>query len=253
MVIGHCALAFGAKRFAPGVSLGTLLLAAVLADLLWPLLVLVGAESFQIRIDATAVMPLEFINYPYSHSLIALTFAAVVFCAVRAIVGRTTGQALLVVGTLVISHWVLDVVAHGPDLPLSPAGDGRFGLGLWNSMPATLLVEGVLLAGGVFLYATMTTPQNRAGSLGLWALVAVLVAAFAALMFGPVPQSHGVVLAAAGSLWIVVLWGYWVDRNRVSSQRRDTRAPSPSASAASARPHVRRKRAPSRAGGRSRI
>ena len=253
MVIGHYALAFGAKRLAPGVSLGTLFLAAVLADLLWPLLVLAGAESFQIRIGATAAMPLEFISYPYSHSLVAIAFTAVVFCAVRAIVTRTTGKALLVIGALVVSHWLLDVVAHAPDVPFAPVGADRYGLGLWNSVPGTLLVEGVLLGCGVALYATATEPVSRSGSIGLWALVATLAAAYAAVILGPVPQSHAIVLGAAGSLWAFVLWGYWLDHRRVPRQRREARVPSAPATVTSARAHVRRKRAPARTGTRSRI
>lgn len=247
MVIGHYALAFGAKRLAPSVSLGTLFLAAVLADLLWPLLVLVGAESFQIRIDATKVVPIEFIRFPYSHSLIAIAFAAVVFCAIRAIIRRTPGQVLLVLGALVVSHWVLDVVAHAPDVPVAPTSDGGVGAGLWNSLPGTLLVEGLMLAAGAAVYAMSTTSLNRSGMVGFWALVAALAAAFLVVVFGPVPQSHEVVLWAAGSLWVFVVWGYWVDRNRSVALRRDTRS-GPARARSSASSHVRRTRPAARAG-----
>jgi len=48
--IGHFAVAFAAKRAVPEVSLGTLFLAAQLADLVWPTLVLLGFEQFAIRL-----------------------------------------------------------------------------------------------------------------------------------------------------------------------------------------------------------
>ena len=71
MFVGHFAVAFGAKRFAPAVSLGTLFIACQFADLLWPLLVIAGIERVGVRPGATTVTPLEFIYYPFSHSLVA--------------------------------------------------------------------------------------------------------------------------------------------------------------------------------------
>ena len=72
MFIGHFAVALGAKKVAPAVSLGTMFLAAQLADLLWPTFVLLGIERVEIAPGATAVTPLDFVSYPYSHSLLAL-------------------------------------------------------------------------------------------------------------------------------------------------------------------------------------
>jgi hypothetical protein len=246
MIIGHYGLALGAKRLAPSVSLGTLFLAAALADLLWPLLVLTGAEAFQIRIDATKVVPIEFMRFPYSHSLVALGFAAVVFCAVRAIIRRTPAQALVVLGALVLSHWLLDVASHGPDVPVSPNSEGGLGMGLWNSVPGTVIVEGLLLAAGAAVYATSTSSVNRVGAIGLWVLIALMAGAFLAIVFGPVPQTQSVVLGAAGAMWVFVIAAYWIDRNHVVSLRRDTRSGSDRARA-SASAHVRRPRPAARA------
>ncbi|HYG65880.1 MAG TPA: hypothetical protein VEL74_25085, partial [Thermoanaerobaculia bacterium] len=72
MFIGHFAVGLGAKRIAPSVSLGTLFLAGQLADLLWPTFVLLGLERVDIAPGITAVTPLDFVRYPYSHSLVAL-------------------------------------------------------------------------------------------------------------------------------------------------------------------------------------
>ncbi|HWS65385.1 MAG TPA: hypothetical protein VN325_21730, partial [Steroidobacteraceae bacterium] len=72
MFIGHYALGLASKRIAPSVSLGALFLACQFADLLWPMLVLAGVESFTIRPGITAVTPLDFEYYPFSHSLLTL-------------------------------------------------------------------------------------------------------------------------------------------------------------------------------------
>lgn len=247
MFIGHCGLAFAAKRVAPTLSLGTLLVAALFADLLWPLLVLARLESFQIRIGGTAVMPLEFLNHPYSHSLLALSFWGVILAGLRAVFVRSGPLPLLALGLLVVSHWFLDVIAHAPDMPVSPLSESGIGLGLWSSIPGTLVVEGGLLAAGVAVYAMTTWSINVRGMVGLWVLVGALAAAYLGIIFGPVPQSHATVLWAALSLWLFVAGAHVVDANRTVSLRRDTRFPAGGARGASSS-HVRRKRAAARAG-----
>ncbi|MDZ4252520.1 MAG: hypothetical protein U1A72_08090 [Sulfuritalea sp.] len=72
MFIGHFGVGFGAKSVVPGVSLGTLLLAAQFIDLLWPTLLLLGVEHVRIVPGATVVTPLVFDHYPVSHSLLAV-------------------------------------------------------------------------------------------------------------------------------------------------------------------------------------
>ena len=88
MFLGHYALAFGAKRVAPMMSLGTLFLACQFADLLWPTLLVLGVEVVQIDPGNTVVTPLNFVSYPYSHSFVALAgWSALFALAYRAIRG----------------------------------------------------------------------------------------------------------------------------------------------------------------------
>ena len=152
MFIGHFALGYAAKRWAPHLSLAVLFAAAIFADLLWPVLVALGIEHVRIAPGITASTPLEFISYPYSHSLLTLTLWARSSAGSPAFASpsqrcgthpcthctRLSSSYLL----LVVSHWVLDVVTHIPDMPLYPDGP-KFGLGLWNSVPGTLAVETV--------------------------------------------------------------------------------------------------------------
>lgn len=214
MFIGHFALGFGAKRIAPAVSLGTLFLAAQLADLLWPTFLLLGLEQVAIRPGDTAVTPLSFIHYPYSHSLVALIGWGLLFAAVYAVARRGKIAAAAVLGVAVVSHWVLDLIVHRPDLPLTLTGRARYGFGLWNSMPATLILELLLFAAGVTLYSRATVAIDRTGRWALLLLVGFLVAIYLSNLFGPPPPSVPAVAWVTQAMWLLVAWGYWIDRHR---------------------------------------
>jgi membrane-bound metal-dependent hydrolase YbcI (DUF457 family) len=211
MFLGHFAVGFAAKRASPRTSLGTLFLAAQLLDLLWPALILLGLEEVRIEPGNTAFTPLDFVSYPWTHSLLmVLLWGAGLGLAYRARTGSARGA--WVVGALVLSHWVLDLVTHRPDLPLAP-GAVKVGLGLWNSVPGTIAVEGALFAAGVYLYATATRPRNRTGTVALWLLVAVLAGIYVANLGGPPPSARAI--GAAGLLgWLFLPWAVWIDRNR---------------------------------------
>lgn len=214
MFIGHFALAFGAKTAVPAVSLGALFLACQFADLLWPVLVLAAVEEVQIQPGATAMTPLDFVAYPYSHSLTALVGWGILLGGIYAAVTRSRMFVGVILGLLVVSHWVLDVVTHRPDMPLTLRGATRLGLGLWNSIPATLVVELLLFAVGIELYRRATVARDRLGSVGLWSLVVFLGLVYFASVFGPPPPDPRTVAWSAMSMWLLVLWGYWVDRHR---------------------------------------
>ena len=214
MFIGHFALGFGAKKVAPEVSLGSLFLACQFADLLWPILVLMGIESVEVQPGNTVVTPLNFTHYPYSHSLMAMLGWAVLGALGYRAFHRSRSKAAFVIGAVMLSHWVLDVLTHRPDMPITLMGPGRLGLGLWNSLPASVAVELLLFIGGVGLYARATEAIDRKGSIGFWALAAFLLAVFFANLFGPPPPSAEAVAWSAMAMWLLVAWGYWVDRHR---------------------------------------
>ena len=213
MFVGHFAVAFAAKRIAPEVSLGTLFLAAQLADLVWPTLVLLGVEVVAIRPGVTAMTPLDFIHYPYSHSLLALAGWSALLGTAWLLRRRAVAPALVIVA-VALSHWLLDVISHRPDMPLTLGGPTRLGFGLWQSIPATIVVELLMLAVGVALYVRATPNANRLGRNGLRALVAFLVLVYLASAFGPPPPSVAAVAWTAQAIWLLVAWAYWVDHHR---------------------------------------
>jgi hypothetical protein len=215
MFLGHFAVGLGAKRAAPSVSLGSLFAACQLADLLWPTLVLLGIERFEIRPGVTAVTPLDFVSYPYSHSLVALTMWGVLFGASYALINRSGVSAAITLAVVVVSHWALDVLVHRPDMPVTISGSTRLGLGLWNSVPGTLVAELSLFVAGVALYSKQTAARDRIGSLGFQSLIAFLLVVFFLNIFGPPPPSIAAVAWSAEAMWLLVIWGYWVDRHRM--------------------------------------
>jgi membrane-bound metal-dependent hydrolase YbcI (DUF457 family) len=214
MFIGHFAVAFGAKRVAPRTSLATLIVAAQLLDLIWPILVLLGIET--VRIDRAASSPflrLRFVHYPWSHSLLMAAVWGIAFAlAYRARTGYGRGAA--VVAAVVVSHWVLDWITHRPDLQLAPRVDPRVGLGLWTRPLATIAVEAALFVAGVAVYARATRPRDRAGTWAFRAFVAFLVIAYASSLAGGPPPSVRVVAASALAGWILIPWIAWFDRHR---------------------------------------
>lgn len=212
MFIGHIGLALATKRVAPQPSLGTLTLAAQWADGMWPIFLLLGWEQVNIVPGITAVTPLSFVSYPYSHSLIADVLWGVILGGVYFAWRRDRNGAFCLFA-LVVSHWVLDFISHRPDMPLWPGGT-QYGLGLWYSVPATLLVEFALFGFGVIVYARTTRPRDRLGSFLLWIFVAALAVIYLMSVFGPPPPSV-LVLAWSGLLgWLFLAWAYWIDRHR---------------------------------------
>ncbi len=213
MFIGHYALGFAAKRVDPRLPLPVLLAAPQLLDLLWPIFVLAGIEHVEVAPGHTAFTPLAFVDYPWSHSLaMSLVWAAAFAAIVRAYVG--TWRAAGVAAALVVSHWILDFASHAPDMPLWPGGSARLGLGLWRSVPATLVVEIAMYAAGVTLYARATRAKDRVGTWSLVGLVAVLFVAYIGNLLGPLPPSGTAVAVSALALWLVPLWGIWIERHR---------------------------------------
>jgi hypothetical protein len=211
--IGHYAVALAAKKAAPKVSLGTLFIAAQLVDMLWPLFLLIGIEHVKIDPGNTPITPLDFYDYPISHSLIG---AALWSCAFGLLYFglRKESRNAFIVGLVVFSHWILDFLTHRPDLPLSFQGGPYFGLGLWYSIVGTLVVEIALFVTGITLYARTTKAKDRVGSIGFWTLVGFLAVMYFSALFGPPPPSVSVLAVGGNAIWLFVLWAYWVDKHR---------------------------------------
>ena len=217
MFIGHFAVGLASKRIAPRTSLALLIAAALFADILWPLFLLFGWEHVRIAPGATRFSPMDFYDYPWSHSLLALLTWAT---ALSLLYWRSTRYAIgaLMISIGVLSHWVLDWITHRPDMPLYP-GSPLHGLGLWNSVPGTMTVELALFAVGTWIYFRSTKARDRIGSFAAIAFIAFLLIIYLASSTGSPPPS------VAAVLWIVLiggvillLWAWWFDSHRIPTR-----------------------------------
>ena len=212
MFLGHYSLGLAAKRVTPGVSLGVLFAAAQLADILWPFLLAAGVEQVRIDPGNTAFTPLDFVSYPYSHSLLLLIVWGL---AMGWMFARRHRHGIAIVAALVVSHWLLDVITHRPDMPVYPGG-ARLGLGLWNSVAMTVAVELPMFIAGVWLYLGATRPRDGIGRYGLILLLSTLVVIYVgdAMSSDAPPSVEALTAVAAIGGALFTAWSWWTDRHR---------------------------------------
>jgi membrane-bound metal-dependent hydrolase YbcI (DUF457 family) len=212
MFIGHFAVGFALKRFAPQTNLGWLVAAIALLDMLWPVFLFAGLEKVAIDPGNTAFTPLNFISYPYTHSLAMSVVWGVVFGGIYFAITRYSAGALAIaVG--VVSHWFLDLIVHRADLPLYPGGE-KYGLAVWNSIPATLVIEFAMFAIGLWIYLKATKSRDRVGTYVLWIYVAVLLLSYVGNVFSPPPPNETALFFFAPVVWIYIALAAWADRHR---------------------------------------
>jgi membrane-bound metal-dependent hydrolase YbcI (DUF457 family) len=215
MFIGHFAVGFAGKRLAPRTDVALLIAAALFLDILWPIFVLLGWEQVRIDPGNTRYTPLDFVHYPWSHSLLMSMLWATLFALGYYAATRYRPGALMI-WILVVSHWILDWVSHRPDMPLYPGGP-RFGLGLWNSIPGTMIVELLMFAFGVGLYLRVTRALDRIGRYALLSYVLLLLFAYVSDRFGDPPADVdqiawlGLIASA-----VMIPWAWWFERHRES-------------------------------------
>jgi hypothetical protein len=213
VLAGHLAVALASKRVDRAVPLGAAAAAAFGLDLLWPPLLLLGIERVQVDPGNTAFTNLDFVSYPWSHSL-AMCAVWAVAAMLLARAARRSWRTGVLLGALVFSHWLLDWITHRPDLPIWPDGP-LAGLSLWNSIPGTILVEGGLYAVGIGLYMRATRARDATGR---WALVGLLVligAIWVTQPWSPPPPSATAVAWGGLALWLIPPWAAWAERHRV--------------------------------------
>jgi hypothetical protein len=212
MLLGHIAVGLAGRRLTPGISLGGWFLAVMFVDLVWPIFLLLGLEHVRIAPGITAFTPLDFQHYPFTHSLVAGGLWGALVALIWKARASTTRAALLL-GLGVLSHWMLDAIVHRPDLPVLP--DGPYvGLGLWNSVPATMALELTLFAAGLALYLQAFKPRPA-----FWVLIGFLFVAYLGAAFGPPPPNVPTLAITALALWLLVPAAWWVDRPSESNPR----------------------------------
>lgn len=205
MFLGHFAVGLAGRTLTPSVSLGTWFLAVQLVDLVWPFFLLTGLEHVRIVPGITRFTPLDFAHYPFTHSLVAGAAWALLLVLVRPGALRHPRTAAMLAGG-VLSHWFLDALVHRPDLPVLPGGP-YVGLGLWNNVAATLVIELTLFVVALALYV-----RSRRPGVSFWLMIVALLVAYVGAGFGPPPPDVRTLAFSALAVWLFVLWAWYSDR-----------------------------------------
>ena len=213
MLVGHFAAAFVAKRVEPKLSVGTLVLATMFADVLWCFFLMAGIEHVRFKAGIGAENYIESADIAISHSLLmtavwGIGFAALYFWK------RRDSRAAFVLFAAVVSHWLLDLVAHKPFMPLAPGVPTYLGLGLWTSVPGTLIIEGGFWLIAVIVYSRATHARTRLGVYALWVIVILLLVPLYGNIAGPPPDPRVMPITSLIFFALVVGWAYWINRLR---------------------------------------
>ncbi len=208
MFIGHFGVGLASKKISPLPPLAIMFMAVQFLDLLWPIFVLTGIESFKIEEGITKLTPFNFTNYPYSHSLMMSLVWGLLFGLVYFLITKQRRNSILMVG-LVFSHWILDFITHRPDLQITPYSNYRVGLGLWNYPVIEIILEvGVFLL-GVYFYFTSMWPKRR---VSFWSLIGLLLVIHIMNLNAPAPPSAEAVAWSAILVWVFIIWAWWIEK-----------------------------------------
>ena len=158
------------------------------------------------------MVPLDFDYYPFSHSLLFVLIWSVLFGGVYYMFKGSIKNSIII-AILVLSHWILDLLVHKPDLPLYPSGPFE-GLGLWNSPVIAIIIEALIFTGGLYLYSKSTKAKNKKGIYVFWSLIIFLVVIHIVNLISPPPPNSASIAYASLSLWLLIPWAYWADKNR---------------------------------------
>jgi hypothetical protein len=217
MFSGHFApalLARGITEDAP--KLGVLFIAAQLVDWAFFTFAIFGIEQLRIVPGITAMNPYDLVFMPYSHSLLATAGWALVFGVVVGVVLRNMVAAAWGV-IVVLSHWLLDLLVHRPDLTIA-GGEDKHGLGLWN----TPHIEMPLEIGLVLLAYWFYISRTKGPVIPPLILLGAMLLFQAINWFGPQPETAGVgmYLSVFLSYGILTAMAFWVQSTRWHKNQR---------------------------------
>ena len=211
MFAGHLAVAIGAKSVAPKLPLSLLIGASFGIDILWPIFLLMGIETVAVDPGNTEFTSLDFLSYPWSHSLLMV----LIWGTLSALLAYRFGvskKGAIVVGSVLTSHWLLDWITHRADLPIWPGGF-MTGAGLWNSILGTFLVEGSLLVIAVILFRRSFEIVGWQGKLAFISLLTLVTVIWGSQPYSPPPPDAHAVALVGLTMLLLPIWGMWIERN----------------------------------------
>src|SRR3954447_5658022 len=183
MFAGHFGVAAAVKSKTPELPLWSLIVSSQLLDIAYIPFSLAGIERMEPVGDGGYgnLMIYAF----YSHSLVGALLLALLAAGLA---GKFWGnKAAKITGAVVFSHWILDLIVHRPDMPIFPGNIGNLpllGFGLWQYVPASMFVEFLLIAAGVFYYFRYVLQNASPKSKGKKMAAGFAMTAFLLLSFG---------------------------------------------------------------------
>jgi hypothetical protein len=212
--IGHYAPAFIAATARKAPPLAVLMVGTQLIDFGFFTFSLLGIEHFRLVPGITASNWLDLFDMPYTHSLLGTCVWAAGFAALVGLIMRSR-PAALITAAMVISHWLVDLLVHRPDLTLA-GSPPKLGFGLWNMPMIEKPLELALAFGSLAFFAKRTRPASAGAKWALGALVAVLALCQYIDWFGPrttvVGASQSITALAAYS--VIAALAVWVQSTR---------------------------------------
>lgn len=209
MFIGHWApaLAVASRRSKPG--LATLFIAAQLVDWAFFGFLLLGIEHMRFSPGISAMNPMDLYHMPITHSLLGCLGFAAAFGTTIWLASRDRAAAVIG-GAVVLSHWLLDLLVHVPDLTLA-GSPPKLGFGLWNYPAIEMPLELGITLGALWLYARTRQPST----LRVLVVAAVLIALQAINWFGPVaPEvTSGTSYLAFFAYGLATLAAWWMGKS----------------------------------------
>jgi hypothetical protein len=217
MFVGHYApvFAIAAVRREPGLATG--FIAVQLIDLGFMSLSYLGIEKWRANPAIEGFTPVDLYYMPYTHSLAGASIWAVLFALAVAAVTPAGRQFVngLIAGSLVLSHWMLDLIVHRQDLPLLHDNEQKLGYGLWDQPLLAAPLELGLLLAGFALFLAATKPRGAMGKVVPWIVLALLMALQGVNWFTP-PAPDAATFSALGltAYLLLAAAAYWLDRVR---------------------------------------
>jgi hypothetical protein len=221
MFIGHFGIGLALKRADETLSLGLLFIAVQLSDLIYGVTLLTGIEKVSFIEGTNPLTSAQYIFFPYSHSLVATLvlagLVALIFLMFPFKSSLPKSRTALVMATAVMSHFVLDVIVHNPDIDLLGNGVYKIGLGLWNYPITSYIVEALLLITGLWIYLKSTKGKDFSGKYGLPILSIILLTLNGVNTFVLYPTSvENFAITMLAVYLATIIIAFWLDRKRTT-------------------------------------
>lgn len=216
MFAGHYAAAIAAKAVEPKAPMWTLVAGCQLVDIAWGAFIATGIE----RAESDPSLPgstLILSHMPWTHSLPAAIGWSVAAALAAGALLKVSARVAVLIGAVVFSHWLLDLLVHRPDLELFSGGP-RLGFGLWNyPVPEQAVEIGLLAVAGILWGASRRSLGQAAWPAALFMAFLVALQIVAMLIpaeTGPVPPAMG--LSAIAAYLLAVAASLPLDRRRAA-------------------------------------